>query len=59
MHAAPEVLASVLITLTAATFTLVMRFFGRHVASVNLWWDDWFALAAYVKLFLLSIAREP
>jgi len=38
------------ITLGLASTFIVLRFFARRMTKVALWWDDWFALLAYVSL---------
>lgn len=41
----------VAVTLVFATLFTVARFWARYLTKVNLWVDDWFALAAYVSIF--------
>lgn len=44
---------STLISLRAAFIFICLRFFARRYKRVPLWYDDWFALLALVRLFLL------
>jgi hypothetical protein len=40
----------VAVTLAFATLFTVARFWARYLTKVKLWLDDWFALAAYVRI---------
>lgn len=42
--------AVVAVTFAVATLFTVLRFWARHITKVKLWWDDWFAAAAFVSL---------
>lgn len=45
-----DLYVSIAIPLTAATFALVFRFVARRISKCHLWFDDYFALLAYVCL---------
>lgn len=41
------------ITFAAATIFIGLRLLSRRLTRIEFWWDDWFALCCYVRLFLL------
>ncbi|KAK7224329.1 hypothetical protein V2G26_012332 [Clonostachys chloroleuca] len=43
-----DLYVSIAIPLTAATFALVFRFVARRISKCHLWFDDYFALLAYI-----------
>lgn len=38
------------VTFALATLFTFARFWARYITKVNLWLDDWFALAAWVSI---------
>lgn len=45
-----DVWACVGVTLGLATVSVVLRFLARRMTKVALWWDDWFAVLAFVSV---------
>ncbi|CAH0040318.1 unnamed protein product [Clonostachys rhizophaga] len=43
-----DLYVSIAIPLTAATFALVFQFVARRISKCHLWFDDYFALLAYI-----------
>lgn len=41
----------VAVTLILAALFTFARFWARYLTKVNLWLDDWFALAAFVSTY--------
>ncbi|KAH7312534.1 hypothetical protein B0I35DRAFT_437242 [Stachybotrys elegans] len=44
----PNLLACLIITFVLATTAISLRFLSRRLTGIQLWWDDWFAMAGYV-----------
>lgn len=51
-----DVWAAEFVTFAAATIFIILRFVSRRLTRVHLWWDDYFAICCYVRVF--TIARE-
>lgn len=50
----PELFVALSITWSFATLTLVLRLLCRRLTKNRLWWDDSFAIIAYVS----SLSRD-
>ena len=46
----PDFYSAVAITLTAAVAALLLRLKARRMTKQPLWYDDWFAVVAFVSL---------
>lgn len=45
----PDINISSNMTLFASTIALIMRLIARRTKKFNMWWDDYFAIAAWVS----------
>lgn len=48
----PNIYAGVSITLFAALVALILRLKARRMTKIHLWYDDYFALVAFVSTAL-------
>lgn len=46
----PSVYTSILITLVPALLVVALRFYPARLRKVTLWWDDYLAVIALVRL---------
>lgn len=45
----PTIWAVLIITFALATICLAFRLFSRYLKKLPFWWDDFFAIACYVR----------
>ncbi|KAI1078773.1 hypothetical protein F5B20DRAFT_191992 [Whalleya microplaca] len=53
----PEIYACVIVTLTVATLSFVLRLFSRKIRGIPLWLDDYFAVLAFLAALAYNASK--
>lgn len=50
--------ACTIITFIPATLTFILRFYARSLKQIPLWWDDYLAILAFVRISKESLVMK-